>query len=414
MPYKVLLINSKFFISQCQQIGDFTFYHTTLQKLPTLHDFHVIVFDVKNMFLDEFWKTPEKISPDSIRENLFEQIISGGIVLCFCDIFESKPFDKLVKDYQYYQKQVTDFRTKEVMFSSEYSHLYNDFFYPIFLDIKYDEGDTFHYVQENLGFFKSLMKKYPTPKVAWKCYFARTDKTIKPLGINRAGYQVFIEISIGQGKLVLIPPFENKDEVFHLLFKEILPPMMKEEDLDQLEPKWLTDMSFPLEIEFKQKLSQIRFVKNLISTNGKSLEKAVMNSLELLGFQAEKLQTGAHADIKITGNNKEAIVEVKGHKNRQANRNEFNQLLGHLTEIESNSKGILIINHEFEKSLDKRNKSAFTSDVISVAEKGDFALISCVDLFNITLQIIEKKVSDEQLIIIRQKILDGSGLVSLS
>jgi hypothetical protein len=409
MTYKVLLINSKFPVSQFQQIGEFTFYHTTLQKLPTLHDFHVIVFDVKNLFLNEFWKDTVIIKPDDIRASLFEQIMSGGVVLCFCDILESKSFDKLVSEYHDIQKPPINDSLVKSRTPMEYSKLYNDFFYPIYLDIKNESGDTFNYVQENLTLYKPLFRKIPTPKVSWKCYFGRTDKTIKPLGVTRADYPVFIEISLGKGKLVVIPPFERKTDVFNLFFEEILPQMIKEEDLEQLELKWLAEMQFPLEIALKQKLSQFRSAKNLLSTNGKPLEKAVMNSLELIGFKVEKLQQGAHADIKISICDKEAIVEVKGHKNRQANRNEFNQLLGHLTEIESNSKGILIINHEFEKPPADRNESAFTSDVISVAKKGDFALISCVDLFDLTIKIIESKIPDDQLAVIRQKILEGSG-----
>jgi hypothetical protein len=135
--------------------------------------------------------------------------------------------------------------------------------------------------------------------------------------------------------------------------------------------------------------------------------------MNLLEFKAEKLHSGAHVDVKITDGDRSALIEVKGHENRQAHRAEYLQLLGYLAEIENPPKGILIVNHEFEKPIHERSESAFIPELNKIAENADIALISCVDLYKIVMGIIENKINDEQKILIRKTILSESGLINL-
>ncbi len=407
MLYKALTINSKFPVADNQVINDIIFQNATLQTHPTLHDFHIIIVDMDEIFSSEYWQGDKHFDPDVVRSKFQEQIVSGGVVICF----SGEPKTMFSRNVQAYHNIQKSDDPRHSLVADGY--LSNYFFCPIPLGIKNENGVTFSFVPENLKNFKPLMKKIPTNDVFWRCYFSNIPEFVKPLGINRAGYAVFIEASLGEGKLVMLPSFKNKNYVFKLLFEEIIPQMIKEENLGQMEPKWLTEMEFQSEIMLKQKLSQIRSAKQLISTNGRALEKAVMSTFSLMGYQVEKMNTGSHADIRITDKNKNALVEVKGHRTRQANRTEFNQLFAYLAEIENPPKGIMVVNHEFGKPLNDRNEFAFTSDLISLANKADIALISSVELFGLAFKIIENKVTNDQLIEIRQAILNGSGIINL-
>lgn len=409
MKYKALIINSDLPINDNQIIQNVRYNIATFDTLPTLHDFHIIFIDVDEILKKNYWKRKHGIFPDHIRSKIKEQIASGGILFCFSGTpFRNHFTDDLTTFTPYHDIENLDNK------NLENNYLYNYFFCPIRLGIVPENGDTFRYIPDNLKYFKALMKQIPPDDVYWKCYFSEISDSIKILGVNRAEYPVFIEASISEGKLIMLPSFKNKQSAFFIIANEIIPQMILEEDINQLEPQWLVEMKFPLEIELRQKLSDIKNAKKVISTSGKSLEKAVLNSLKLMGFEVKKLHKAAHADIQISVDGKEAIVEVKGHQNRKANRIEFNQLWGYIYENEIDSKGILIVNHEFDKPPIERSKSAFSDDVINAAKKGDYALISCVDLFKITLKIIDDKMTKEQLVDIRNRILNGAGQIDFS
>jgi hypothetical protein len=406
MAYKALVINSNLPISDQQSIGEITFSKATFENLPTLHDFHIIIIDISDIFDKDFWEWSIKINPDSIRDKIREQIVTGGIVLCFCDV--PVMWDQRFKFQLYHNLELQDMKN-----SAETQYLFNYFFCPIPLGIVNEKGDTFQYITENLKSFKLLMKKIPKEDIFWNCYFSRNEPIIKSLGVNRAGYSVFTEVTLGEGKLIMLPSFKNKIGAFFTIIQEIIPQMVKEDDLGQIVPKWATEIKLPIEDGLKLKLSEIRNAKNLISTNGKTLEKAVMSAFTLLGFRVEKMNIGSHSDIQIFDGDKTALVEVKGHKNRQGTRTEINQIFAHLAEIENSPKGIMVVNHEFDKPQKERSESAFTLDVIKLAERADISLISCSDLFEIIMKIVENQISDDNLKEIRNKILDQSGLIDL-
>ena len=326
MAYKALMIDSDFSFQEGHTINDIRFYKSSFDKLPTLHDYHVIIIDVEHLTNVGYWKKLNGYARSTIQQQLQEQIVSGGLVFCFCDKFRVILPSRKGRD------------SENDIFDDNPEKAFNNYFFsPIDLGIVAETGDTFDFIEENFKDYRPL-KKIRKDEISWNCYFSKKDNKIKPLGVNRAGYPVSIEVSLGKGKLIMLPTFKNKNYVFQILFSEIIPKMIKQEDLGGIEPTWVDKISIPMEDEYKNKLNQIRNLKRLISTNGKALEKATVFALELLGFQVEQLNQGAHVDIRITDGDESVLVEVKGHENRQASRQEYIQLLAFLSELRKSAK----------------------------------------------------------------------------
>ena len=144
------------------------------------------------------------------------------------------------------------------------------------------------------------------------------------------------------------------------------------------------------------------------------LENAVAFALEKLGFAANSLPAGTLPDLRIADGEKRAIVEVKGHENRQATRRDVLQLLGYLSETDIEEKGIVVSNHEFSKEPSKRSNEAFTDGAIKLGRSNGIALVSSVSLYKAVIRFLEEKLDTATVKKMRDKIMSSSGLVQLS
>jgi len=371
----------------------------TIEDNLTLHDFHAIIIDAAEIIQKEWWRiTPDGYIISGIynahtisrfKYRVGEQIETGGITLCF----SHKKF--------------------ETYFVSENYTICNYFFCPIDLGVVNESGNTFYPRFEELRYFSPLMKQIPLEQVEWSCYFSKVPENARILGVNRAGYSVFMEVPLGSGKLVMLPRFKDRAEAVTIIVNEIIPQMIHEEEVTFI-PQWLPDFSSPFEKQIKNSLGEIEKAKRLVFTKDKLLKKAVAFAFEKLGFKVDILPDGTLPDLRIAVEEQKAIVEVKGHENKQVKRNEVLQLLGYLSETDIEEKGIVVSNHEFNKEPDERGQKAFTAGAIQLGEKMNTSLISSVDLYNVVMKILEKKMDSATTTKIRDKIMASSGLVQLS
>jgi len=365
----------------------------------TLHDFHVVILDAEEILQPKWFKRDhadrlrlehEKI--ERLKTIFKEQIETGGITFCFASS------NSTLEIYCQYGERHT-------LGSYEWC--------PIDCGFISEQGDTFYPRFEELKYFNPLFKTLSSKEVYWKCYFSKPPKNSKILATNRAGYSVFMEVPVGNGKLILMPRFKNRSQAVTMIVNDVIPQIVREEEFTFV-PTWLPDFSSPLEIENRKLLGEIERAKRLLYTKNRALKNAVAFALEKLGFKAEKLPNGTLPDLRVQDDEIKGIVEVKGHENRQIQRAEVLQLLGYLSETNTKEKAIFIANHEFSQNPPhKRNTRAYTDGAIQLAKANDMALISTADLHNVVLLILEKKIADEELKRIRNKMMTKSGEVKL-
>jgi hypothetical protein len=374
-------------------------YESKIKEQPTLHDFHVIVMDTNTVFNSKFWD----VTPyNEIKAHFFssqelhnygrkvkEQIETGGITFLFC----GKECNTDVYDWE-------SAKTSESNYFSS----------PISLGIVNDKGDTFYPSREELKYYSPLIKKTSKDQISYQCYFTRLPKEAKVLGTTRAGFPIFAEVPIGNGKLVVLPRFEDIVQTTALLINEVLPQIVHEDEPIFM-PAWLSAFSSDFEKESRNKVDEIEKVKRLLYTKDKLLKKAVAFTFEKLGFSVIQLPDGTNPDLVISFNGKKAICEVKGHENRQSDRPDMLQLLGYSTEDGTAEKGIFVSNSEFCKPPQERKKDAFTQGAIKLGVNNEFSLLNSVELFDVTMLILQGRINDAERKELRDNIMNGVGLV---
>ena len=403
MTLKVLLLN--FPIAEILRVpSNIAVTEATIENIPTPHDFHCIILDASEILGERWWSgvtssgnivsrryTTKGIGNFSKR--IEEQIKTGGITFCFSSFWH--------REGMYLQLE------------GGYTKIDNYFFCPANLGVVNESGETFFPKFDKLTYFTPLIKHIPPKEIAWECYFSKVPKNARVLGVNRAGYSVFMEVPLGAGKLVMLPRFKNRVEAATILVNEIIPQIIREEDVTFV-PQWLPEFSSPFEKQVRSALNEIERAKRLLFTKDKALKKAVAFAFKKLGFRVNILPDGTLPDLRITDEEQRAIVEVKGHENKQANRKDVLQLLGYSSETDDEEKGIVVCNHEFNKEPSKRSEKAFTKGAVQLGERNDISLISSVSLYKMVMKTLEKKLDNAAMKKMRDNIMAGSGLVPLS
>jgi hypothetical protein len=373
-----------------------------IKNRSTLHDFHAIIIDTNEVLDPKYWGiystshlNASKIVPDELRSEVKEQIETGGITFLFCGA-----------------EWITESAVGTYAGTVVYESISNYFCSPIHLGVKNDKGDTFNFNSENLKYFTPLIREIPREQISWECYFSELPENAKVLGVNRAGYTVFAEVPMENGRLVILPRFKDRYQAITLLIKEILPQIIHEDE-PLFIPTWLSDFTSDLETKTRNLLSDIDKSKRLLYTEGKQLEKAVGLAFETMGFLVKTLPHGTNADLEIFDGDQKAVVEVKGHKKRQSDRKDVLQLLGYSTPEGEYVKGIFVTNHEYCKSPKERNNDGFKQGAIKLGIDTKLSLITTIELYEIVTNILEGKITKPKLAKIRKKIINGIGTVSL-
>lgn len=374
-----------------------------IKNKPTLHDFHVVFFDVTTILNPNLWNNytgdyldATQIIPDRLSSEVKEQIETGGVTFLFCGNSHSRKFAK-----------------KEIDGSILYGYLNNYFCSPIELGVVNEKGDTFSFKYEELRYYNPLVKKFPKEQITWDCHFSKLPADAKILGVNRAGYPVFAEVPLGNGKLVLLPQFSEKYHTISVLINEIIPQMVHEEE-PVFTPKWVSEFTTEFEKNTRSLLSIIDKNKRLLYTEGKLLKKAVRLAFETLGFEVKELPDGTNADLEIFDGEQKAVIEIKGHKNRQSDRKDVLQLLGYSTPEGDAVKGIFVSNSEYCKTPKERSPGGFKQGAIDLGIDNRLTLISTTELYPAVMNVIEGKLPQPKIEKIREKIIKGVGITSLT
>jgi hypothetical protein len=222
-----------------------------------------------------------------------------------------------------------------------------------------------------------------------------------------------MEVGIGAGKLVMLPIFKDRSKAIITIINEIVPQMIQEEQVE-FRPLWVVDFSSPYEKQVRSSLKEIDMTKRLLYTKDKMLKKVVAFALEKLGLSVEILPDGTLPDLRISDGEQKAVVEVKGHENRQADRKDVLQLLGYMSEEDTKEKGVFIANHEFDTTPSERNRKAFTEGAIQLGGTTNISLVSSADLYELVMEVLQNKLDEQKIQEKRKKIMTTSGLTSLS
>ncbi len=139
--------------------------------------------------------------------------------------------------------------------------------------------------------------------------------------------------------------------------------------------------------EIKEEISKESSLKFLLYETGPTLEKAIIEALEILGFNATNFQNeNMELDQLITCPEGRLIGEAEGKENKAIDITKIRQLCSNLTEdyarddVKEIAKGILFGN-PFRLDPIESRKNSFTEKCINLAKHNKIALVQTWDLF---------------------------------
>lgn len=139
--------------------------------------------------------------------------------------------------------------------------------------------------------------------------------------------------------------------------------------------------------QLKDDLQRAGSLRALLFENGKNLEAAVVNALQILGFEAAEFnEKDSQFDVVFSSNEGRFIGEVEGKDSKQINIDKFSQLERNLSEdfardeVSAYAKGVLFGN-AFRLSDPDGRSGFFTEKCLLAARRIGAALVSTVDLF---------------------------------
>ena len=177
-------------------------------------------------------------------------------------------------------------------------------------------------------------------------------------------------------------------------------------------PEWLSEEQFQLDAELgflndiikledqilkikikidskKEILQKSQLPKKLLYENGKSLEEAIIDALETIGFKAENYDDGeSEFDIVFESKEGRFIGEAEGKDNSAININKLQQLERNIQEdfckehVNDFAKGVLFGNPQRLTHPQNRN-DFFTTKALSAAKRTGIALVNTHELFSV-------------------------------
>ena len=144
--------------------------------------------------------------------------------------------------------------------------------------------------------------------------------------------------------------------------------------------------------------------RDLLTSNGRRLEKAVQNALLVLGIKTEETEEGFPVDL--LGDN--VAIEVTGTAGKIDTKSEkFNQIIRFIEDYRKNEKVILVANtYKRLKPEDRKGKMNFTPAVEDFLESRDVCLLTSQTLFELWKDV---KNGDKKKEFTIKKILDTRG-----
>jgi hypothetical protein len=253
---------------------------------------------------------------------------------------------------------------------------------------------------------------------------------LKPILTTKTGNKVVgTLIRKNEGTLILLPPINNAkkftmcsrdreywtkegkefgNRLLHILLE--VDKSLKKGQILTPAPKWTCEETFKLSKEQKiiSEIEQVSkeislmedkkksleddlheegLLRNLLFETGKPLEKAIIKSLKILGFDAEGYQdSDSEFDVIFSSKEGRFLGEVEGRDNKPINIEKLSQLQRNILEdfkkegVEDHAKGVLFGNAYRLTEIEKRDEF-FTSKCIKGANLAKIALVRTPDLF---------------------------------
>jgi len=365
-------------------------------ELPTLHDYDVILSDLHNLLDSDI------LEAGSYKSMFKEQVQTGGLLIIF-----SAP--------------------NATYYGSGYKPYHRYHWIPNMESIASVEepGESVSVLESD---FESLFKAVREEDISWELYFKPTD-VCKPLVTNRAGHPISLEMSLGKGKVVLLPLFSDRAEAIRNIVEKTLPgiyPNLEKASVKHerkvARPGWVEKHIFVKKQELMKKvesnnkdIQKYTQLEALIYSKDIELVQSVALALKELGFDvAVTAEEGTVADLEIRldeGYN--SIAEVKGLIS-PVKIQHLRQLLHYFidkrdVEQVEGIKAIFFVNHQRNRKPENRDKVPYTPTALEAAQKHGIAIVSTYDLFETMRRVVHGEVPKEE---VRKKIVDGIGYVN--
>ncbi len=391
-------------------------------KKPILHDYHVIIIDVKaiNEEYNQIIKNLKRINTketveladevefsDSIekaRSLIDEQISSGGLFICFCDKeIEWSRYNYSLHGKEHYAWNKWNNKKQIDTYKSPSSYAWC----PISLGPIDEEGETI--VESNLGEYKKLFDAFVEKNISWTCHFE--DKGLPKDSLvmltNRADHPISIKIPIKKGELVLLPRFSNVRYAIKVIIERVIVEkfhIKAHEKKSIVRPDWVTRYEYALKRErieqmdhLKNEIDDYTELEQLLFTQGDQLRKSVAYAFKKLGFNVKiPEEKEPIEDMEISLGDYEAIVEVKG-KAAHATLTDLRQLLQYYINKRefakrTRIKAIFVVNHYCHTDLEQR-KDPYVKEALELAEKYNICLLTTQDLYEMIGRYIQGEVT---------------------
>jgi len=357
------------------------------------------------------------------REELRILLKRAGVVVCFM----------LPMSFVHYSVR-HDGRDRSV-YISNYDWLFTDARDELG-DIQGSRGTTIEYINPAHPF-----SDYLNTKPAWSAYVDISDcKEWRILASAFGTHAIALDKRVELGHIILLPSdyYSDKGRMLERCIEKLL-----QVDETTPPPNWVKDILVPgeqeiincivgvdgqissLEKEREAKLSEKRQLerwKYLLYEKGKHhLEPVVRDALKLIGCDVEP-QPDKDSNGLVVSDHGTALIEVVGSKGtvRIEKLGELTTNMGNfISEKKKPVKGILIGNPFCEHTLDDRppkrsQKPLFAKELLESAQRQGITVLLSTDLYQVVTSILDGKVGAEAKQSIRQRILEGSGLVVLA
>ncbi|MFY0603576.1 MAG: hypothetical protein JXQ93_06470 [Flavobacteriaceae bacterium] len=284
--------------------------------------------------------------------------------------------------------------------------LFANFFHAFKNDIKYS------------GYFEMEIEKNTEGYIS--------NKSNKPVG--------YIHKHLN-GLIVYLPTFDYTDKEDKLIgiIKESCKKFFSK-DTKTPPPDWLIDYRLPKEVELDEKIVELEVkiekldkkrkeilneksettkFKGLLYEKGKPLERLVLDSFALFGFEVENRRVSdIEHDMVFTSNEGRGIAEIEGKDKDAIKIGKLDQLNRTVDEdfdlTDEYPQGLLIGNH-YRLTDPAQREEAFTDKVKIVANKKSFGLLSTFEIYKAVKYILENPEDDEFSIKCRSIILQTTG-----
>ena len=229
-------------------------------------------------------------------------------------------------------------------------------------------------------------------------------------GKKFVGAIISLAETISKSKSITPPPDWASDDIYRLSSEGILETKITEiaEKIVHLEES---------KNSLQQELTAAGNPRRLLFEKGTPLENAILDSLKLMGFKADRFDDGeSEFDAVISSPEGRFIGEAEGRDNRAIGIDKFNQLTRNLhedfdrDEVDEMANGVLFGNGYRLEAPGKRAE-VFTAKCLTAAKKIGIVLVRTLDMFEPTRYLKEHPEDKDYATACRRAIADAEGTI---